>query len=163
MGALYSVAGELQERSAREGRAFVLMPSEAQWWGSRSVHDFQAEPRDDWHWKLLIRIPESVSTQLVKEVSVSLGKRVPGLPIDRVLREVIQEGLCVQVLHVGPYDKETAKILAMREYAKKKGLQPVRYHHEIYLSPPNPTAPEKNRVILRQPVKKAGGYQENRD
>lgn len=69
-----------------------------------------------------------------------------------------EEGLCVQCMHVGPYDTEPETIRQMETYAAEKGYQPdltvQRLHHEIYLSDPRRTAPEKMRTVLRHPVRK---------
>lgn len=70
----------------------------------------------------------------------------------------MREGLCVQCMHVGPYDTEPETIRQMETYAAEQGYQPdltvQRLHHEIYLSDPRRTAPEKMRTVLRHPVRK---------
>lgn len=71
----------------------------------------------------------------------------------------IEEGLCVQIMHVGSYDDEPASVAVMDEYLAQNGysndLTAERLHHEIYLSDPRKTAPEKRKTVLRHPIKKA--------
>ena len=70
----------------------------------------------------------------------------------------IEEGLCVQIMHVGSYDDEPASVAVMDEYLAQNGyandLTAERLHHEIYLSDPRKTAPEKRKTVLRHPIKK---------
>ena len=71
----------------------------------------------------------------------------------------IEEGLCVQIMHVGSYDDEPVSVAVMDEYLAQNGyandLTAERLHHEIYLSDPRKTAPEKRKTVLRHPIKKA--------
>jgi len=71
----------------------------------------------------------------------------------------IDEGLCVQMLHVGSYDAEPATVATMDAFLKDKGyvndFSGGRLHHEIYLSDPRKTAPEKRKTVIRHPIKKA--------
>ncbi len=71
----------------------------------------------------------------------------------------IEEGLCVQIMHVGSYDDEPASVAVMDEYLAQNGyandLTAERLHHEIYLSDPRTTAPEKRKTVLRPPIKNA--------
>ena len=71
----------------------------------------------------------------------------------------LDEGVCVQCMHVGPYDAEPATTAAMDAYAVEKGyvldFSDVRHHHEIYLGDPRRTAPEKLRTVIRHPIRKA--------
>ncbi len=79
--------------------------------------------------------------------------------------EIWEEGLCVQLLHIGPYDAEPASVAKLDRYTAERGFAiavgdplpggGVRSHHEIYLSDPRRTAPEKLRTVIRHPVKQA--------
>jgi len=64
-----------------------------------------------------------------------------------------KEGLCAQVLHVGPYAAEVPTIQRLHEFIKEKGYRPAGHHHEIYLSDPRRTSPKKLKTILRQPMR----------
>lgn len=73
--------------------------------------------------------------------------------LNAVRLQSLAEGLCVQTLHLGPFDEEHRTIEPMhQEFIPNQGLEPTGKHHEIYLSDPRRTAPEKLRTILRQPV-----------
>jgi hypothetical protein len=73
--------------------------------------------------------------------------------VDRVKLERIDEGRCVQVLHVGPYADEPETIAAMKAFADEHSLTCHGLHHEIYLSDPRRVPPQRLRTILRQPVR----------
>ena len=74
--------------------------------------------------------------------------------IDEVRLETIDEGPCVQMLHIGPYEKEGETIALMRRFAEAKGLKLLRPHHEIYISDPRRVPPAQLKTILREPVGK---------
>ena len=69
-----------------------------------------------------------------------------------------EEGLCVQCMHIGPYDDEPATVAAMEEYTRAQGYEPDfsqgRFHHEIYLSDVRRCQPEKLKTVIRQPIKR---------
>ena len=71
----------------------------------------------------------------------------------------VDEGLCVQCMHIGPYDSEPATVAAMHEFAESEGCVPdfsdVRRHHEIYLSDPRKSDPAKMKTVVRHPVRRA--------
>ena len=71
----------------------------------------------------------------------------------------VEEGLCVQMLHVGSYDEEPAAVAAMDAFLEANGyvndFSEGRLHHEIYLSDPRKTTPEKRKTVIRHPIKKA--------
>jgi hypothetical protein len=73
--------------------------------------------------------------------------RVPSLRLDS-----LTEGRAAQILHVGPYSEEHPTIEKLRSFVAERGLQPRQKHHEIYLSDPNRTAPERLKTVIRQPV-----------
>jgi hypothetical protein len=81
-------------------------------------------------------------------------KRGKGEEVKRVRLETLAEGQCVQMLHVGPYDKEHETIAVMRTFAEKQEVQFSGKHHEIYLSDPRRVPSERLKTILRQPVRK---------
>ena len=83
-----------------------------------------------------------------------LLKRGKGEDVKQVRLEAMAEGLCVQMLHVGPYDKECETILVMKAFAEKQQLQFSGKHHEIYLSDPRRVPPDRLKTILRQPVRR---------
>jgi hypothetical protein len=115
-----------------------------------------ARRRDDWRWKLLIRVPDFIKVRCVTMAAHLLLEKGKGKAVAAVRLERIAEGRCVQMLHVGPYATETATIDLMLEFAKANGLRFTGRHHEIYLSDPGRVKPEKLKTILRHPVAPQG-------
>lgn len=103
-------------------------------------------------WKLLIRVPDFVTERDLSDAVAALKKKGKGAEADNVRIEVLKEGKCVQVLHVGPYDQEPATIERMEAFAKENGRTLRGPHHEIYLSDPRRVPPERLRTILRFPL-----------
>lgn len=160
IGTLYGAAYTLKMKTKfAAGRDYMICPLGCLWWGTNKSHGFVDEPKEAWNWKLLIRTPDFITKE---DVAAAVGQSAgqgAGAGEQKVKLETLNEGRCVQVLHIGPYDKETETIATMLAYAKEQGLSPAGPHHEIYLSDPNRAAPEKLRTILRQPVKPSAAGQ----
>jgi len=152
-GLLYGVAYGIKMKRQFSGQNYVVCPLEGLWWGTKSEHGFINEPKTTWNWKLLIRVPEYITDEDLAAAVKQMAGRGGGTDVKEIKLETIREGRCVQMLHVGPYDKEPDNIAKMLAFAEKQGLKRNGVHHEIYLSDPNRVAPEKLRTILRQPVK----------
>ncbi len=153
VGVLYGTAYAVKMKSKFTGRDFVVAPLEGLWWGTNKKRDFIDEPRDTWNWKLLIRVPEFITNNDMpgpRNGSADRGKSQGG---QGVTLETLDEGKCVQALHVGPYSEEPATIAGMKAFALKKGLAFSGVHHEIYLNDPSRVPPEQLRTILRYSVK----------
>lgn len=150
--ALYAVAFTVKMSKKVAGQDYVISKLEALWWGVKGPGDFSTEPMSDWNWKLMIRTPVFVSAVDVQEgiAACQKKKRVP--EVAKVRLETIQEGLCVQVLHVGPYSKVGETVTKMNSFAEEKGLSFHGLHHEIYISDPRRVPPERLKTILRMPV-----------
>jgi hypothetical protein len=134
---------------------YAVCKLEGQWW-SDSAPCFTQLPKDQWQWKLLIRTPEFITRADLDQAVAVLLKRGKGADVKRVQLEPLTEGKCVQMLHVGPYDKEGDTVALMQAFAEKHQLQFHGRHHEIYLSDPRRVAPERLKTILRHPVKAQG-------
>ena len=155
IGALYGVAFTIKMARKFSGqRDYTICKLEAQWWSEDKSKDFFHLPKNQWHWKLLIRTPEFVDeNELGKAVAVLL-KRGKTPTVREISLESFAEGLCVQMLHVGPYECEGQTVEAMAAHAASKGLKFHGRHHEIYLSDPRRVPAERLKTILRQPVAK---------
>jgi hypothetical protein len=152
IGALYGVAYTAKmTRKFSGGQDYVVCKLEAQWWGEDGP-DFSAAPPEAWRWKLMIRTPDFVTRKDLAQAINTLLKRGKETEVERVALESVAEGRCVQMLHVGPYEKEPETIDAMKAFAASRGLQFRGLHHEIYLSDPRRVAPAKLKTILRMPV-----------
>jgi hypothetical protein len=109
-------------------------------------------PPEQWQWQLLIRVPSFLVPEELPQAVAKLRQRGKEGDAGLVTLEEIDEGRCVQMLHVGPYTREAESVEKMCAFAKAQGLQIAGPHHEIYLSDPRRVAPEKLKTILRIPV-----------
>ena len=156
LNALYSVAYTLKFRCKKEGRDFTVMVLEGLWWwDAPAAAPGEAPPREEWNWKSMIRQPDFVTEEMA-EAAKEEAKAKKGLPeIDRVVLETFDEGLSAQIMHVGPYSEEGPTIERLHAFIAENGYRPRGLHHEIYLSDPRRTPPERWRTIIRQPVERA--------
>ncbi len=153
VGTLYGMAYTVKMGSKAAGRDYKIAPLEALWWGSTDTADFFDEPRDTWNWRLLIRTPDFITKKDLREGIKALKKKGRDAGAEAVELYRFAEGECVQALHVGPYATETETIAAMVSHVKDLGMRIDGLHHEIYLSVPGRTAPERLRTIIRLPVR----------
>jgi Uncharacterized conserved protein len=141
---IYPVAYRLKFASKRAGRDYVVMPLEALWSAEDPSLFTSRRDKSTWDWTLLTAVPDWITPDDVAAVSTD------------VRLEELEEGLCVQTLHLGPYDDEGPVLAKMHdEVIPGEGLVLTARHHEIYLSDARRVAPEKLRTILRQPVARA--------
>jgi hypothetical protein len=151
VAAIYAVAFTLKMAEKSAGHDYKVCHLEAQWWTDDGTK-FSTEKRQNWHWRLLIRVPEFVTEKdvwLAIENVIAKGKTPSA---QKVALDKLEEGHCVQVLHVGPYAAETSAIEKMDKAARDSGLRFRGPHHEIYLSDPRRVPEQRLRTILRNPV-----------
>jgi hypothetical protein len=101
----------------------------------------------------LYKVPAFITQKERDEAVTQLLKNGKPAQVSEVQLETLDEGRCVQVLHVGPYDRETETIASMMEFARQEGLAFYGLHHEIYLSDPRRVLAARLRTILRHPVR----------
>ena len=149
VGALYAVAYALKFAAKADGADFTVPALEAQWW----THDGRGRerPKEAWTWRLLVRVPATVRAAGVAAAAKAAAAKGPAAA-QRVGLVRLDEGDCVQALHVGPYDREGATLRRLERHAEGIGLRHVGPHHEIYLNDPRRVAPSKVKTILRWPV-----------
>lgn len=143
------------KRVARErmGRNFVEPPLEGLWWAD-DVQDFICANRDKLHWRMMIVYEPDWLTPAMFDDAVGTARARLGEPPAGLRLESYREGRSVQILHVGPPSAEAATIARLhREFLPARNLIPNGHHHEIYLTDPNRVAPEKQKTVLRQPVR----------
>jgi hypothetical protein len=151
--ALYTVAYQL--KFMVKGRDpeldYVVPPLEGLWW-AEDMAQFATVAKDEWLWTAMIYQPDHVTKDLLGEAAqqVKEKKDPAALPLLRLQR--YHEGLSVQILYFGPYADEGPTIERLHAFAKEQGYQLRGKHHEIYISDPRRTAPEKLRTVIRQPV-----------
>jgi len=153
IGALYSVAFTLKMASKFAGRDYAVCKLEGLWWVD-SGKSFTTEPKDRWWWRLLIRTPDFIGERELASARQQLAEKGKEPLFQEVVLTPLDEGLCVQMLHVGPYDREPESIRQMEEFVGGQGHRFDGLHHEIYLSDPRRVAGEKLRTILRIPVRR---------
>ncbi len=151
--ALYSVAYTLKFDSKKTlDRDFVVGPLEGTW-RAEDMAAFTARDKSVWSWTMMISQPEWITSDMVDAAveKTTAKKKLPALPLLRLIE--LSEGESVQILHRGRYDDEGPTLARLHnEYLPSHGLVPSTDHHEIYLSDPRRTPPEKLKTILRQPV-----------
>ena len=132
---------------------YPVMALEGLWWMKDNV-PFDWKKKEDWRWTLMVMQPKYVTKSLVKKAMVEL-KEKKELPALAQLRfEPFNEGLCVQIMHIGPYSAEGPTIQRLHSVAREHKYEVYGKHHEIYLSDPRRTKPEKLKTVIRQQVRK---------
>ena len=158
LGALYSLAYTLKFQIKRESGGevdFGVMPLEGLWW-TADMASFSAENKGEWSWTMMILVPHLVTPEAVDRARAEAARK-KGLPaLAKIRLDTYEEGLAAQIMHVGPFSAEAPTIARLhREFIPSGGYSPAGKHHEIYLSDPRRTAPEKLRTVIRQPVARA--------
>lgn len=153
--ALYGVAYALKFASKAAGRDYVVPPLEGLWWAD-DMAAFRRRAKADWRWTMMILQPDWISPDQFRAALDAARARRPSPALSKLRSERLEEGRCVQILHVGSYDDEGPTLARLHdEFLPGQGLVPTGRHHEIYLGDPRKTAPAKLRTILRQPVSAA--------
>jgi len=155
---VYAVAYAVKFTCKAEDNDFVVPKMEAYWWidgGYEIQYKFAQTPREEWNWKIVIRMPDFVEQEHFQKACEKVRLKNPSLVINNVLYERINDGRVVQCLHTGSYEEEEPTILSIMQYVIENGLRVNGYHHEIYLSDPRRAKPEKLKTILRYAVTKA--------
>lgn len=135
---------------------YVVPPLEGFWWQVDSdVIDYSN--KDGFNFISLIRLPDFV-TKSEFEWAIREATKKKNIDFSKVEYLTYDEGVCVQCMHVGPYDNEPKTIALMHEYIRLHGYESdisnARYHHEIYLSDPRKCSVEKLRTVVRHPIKR---------
>jgi len=131
---------------------YVVPPLEGFWWNHMETGD-----KEGFQWISMIRQPEFVTPEVFEWAKNELKKK-KNLTVEKAKFEEIEEGLCVQMMHIGSYDEEPATIAQMEQFMQENGLKNdignARKHHEIYLSDPRKTKVENLKTVIRIPVRK---------
>ncbi len=155
---LYATVYGIKFLSKEEDNDFVVPKMEGQWWISgdvRGMDDFLKAPREEWNWKIMVRMPDFIEGDHFHRIIESLKVRKPEYDnIDQMHFELINEGTCAQVLHVGSYDQEGPTLEKLHGFIEQEGMKIAGHHHEIYLKDPKRTEEEKLQTIIRYPITK---------
>ena len=158
---LYAVAYTLKMSYKTDYRIegffeYVVPPLEGFWW-QEGVDGIDYGDKSTFHWISVIRLPEFVTK---KDFDWAVEEAARKKKLDCSLAEflTIEEGLCVQIMHIGPFDHEPSTVALMDQYIAENGyandMNETRLHHEIYLSDARKAAPEKWKTIIRHPIRK---------
>lgn len=134
-----------------------MPPLEGLWWQS-DTSEIDYEHKENFNFISLLRLPDFV-TEADFDWAITEATKKKKQDFSRVEFFTLNEGLCAQCLHVGSYDDEPATIAKIHEFICENGyvlgISELRRHHEIYLSDPRKTAPEKLKTVIRLPIKRA--------
>lgn len=136
---------------------YVVPPLEGFWWQD-DVAGVDYAHKENFNWISVIRLPDFVTREDF-DWAVGEATRKKKEDFSKVEFLTIAEGLCVQCMHIGTYDDESATVELMHSFAREQGYEldfsDRRLHHEIYLSDPRKVDPDKNRTVIRHPIRKA--------
>lgn len=162
MSILYAVAYTLKMSYKTDHRIegffeYVVPPLEGFWWQD-GVVGIDYGNKSTFQWISVIRLPDFITeADFVWAVQTAGEKKKLDCSAAEFLK--VEEGLCVQMLHVGSFDSEPASVALMDAYIQEQGYEndfgKGRLHHEIYLSDARKTAPEKLKTVIRHPIRKA--------
>ena len=135
---------------------YVVPPLEGFWW-QENLDRIDYSHKENFQWISVIRLPDFV-TKADFDWAVVEASRKKKMDFSKVEFLEIEEGLCVQCMHSGPYDDEPATVAAMDKFIADNGyendISDTKRHHEIYLSDARKVAPEKLKTVIRHPIKK---------
>ena len=138
---------------------YVVPPLEGFWWQD-GIEGVNYTDKSSFNWISVIRLPDFV-TEKDFEWAVRTAAKKKKLDCSPAEFMTVDEGLCVQIMHTGPFDDEPAAVAFMDRYLAENGyvndITAERLHHEIYLSDARKTAPEKWKTVIRHPIKKISG------
>jgi hypothetical protein len=132
---------------------YKIMALEGLWWSELGEIDF--DQQGDWKWTLMMMQPDHISLAMFREAVSSLRTKRGDNPLLSEMRfEPFEEGLCMQIMHVGTYDLESMTIARMHDFAHDNGYKLRGKHHEIYIGDPRRAKPDRLRTILRHPIER---------
>ena len=152
VGALYGVAITIKMARKFAGKDYKVCGLEGLYWGSAKEESAALLDPNEWSWLLMIRVPDFIKDKDLRQAICQLRAKGKVGDFEKVKLERIDEGPCVQMLHVGPYSQENKSIDQMLAFVKQEGLACHGKHHEIYLSDPRRVPEDRLRTILRIPV-----------
>lgn len=161
IGVLYAVAYTLKMSYKTSYKIegffqYVVPPLEGFWWQD-DVEGVDYSDKSTFNWISVIRLPDFI-TKADFDWAVETASKKKKMDCTRAEFLTVDEGLCVQIMHIGSFDDEPATVAIMDEYLAEKGyandFSKKRLHHEIYMSDARKVAPEKWKTVIRHPIKK---------
>jgi hypothetical protein len=160
VGMLYALSYTIKMGKDKPGGYFdyVVPPLEGLWWYDDGG-PFRFGGKSHFCWTMMIRQPEFVTREVFEEACRETGRKKPGIDTSGARLCEFEEGLCVQCMHLGPYDDEPRTVEKMETYMRALSLAAdftdTRRHHEIYLTDPRKGAPSGQKTVIRHPVRQA--------
>ena len=158
---LYAVAYTLKMSYITDHRIegffdYVVPPLEGFWWQD-GICGVDYSKKDEFNWISIIRLPDFITRENF-DWAVKTASEKKKIDCSKAEFLTIEEGLCVQIMHIGSFDDEPATVTLMDKFLEengyKKDFSDTRLHHEIYLSDPRKSTPDKQKTVIRHPVKK---------
>jgi hypothetical protein len=161
IGVLYAVAYTLKMSSktghTMEGFFEYVVPPLEGFWRQDDAQEIDYSKKENFHWISVIRLPDFVTPEDVAWAAETASKKKK-MDCSSVEFLTVEEGLCVQMMHLGPFEQEPASVARMDAYLLEHGyendMSDQRLHHEIYLSDARRVAPEKWKTVIRHPIRK---------
>jgi len=155
LAVLYPVSFRTKFLSKAKGKDYVVPPLEGLWWAD-DMNDFTEGNRDKWKWTMMIRQPDWINPDMIKEAIAITKEKKPELSklLPKLRLEKYKEGKAAQIMHIGPYSEEGSTVQKVHDFIQKEdgkfdGLKAK--HHEIYLSDPRKANPATMKTVIRQP------------
>ncbi|MFA5384304.1 MAG: GyrI-like domain-containing protein [Eubacteriales bacterium] len=149
VGDLYKVSYTIKFMLKKQDIDYSVLPLESLWWMD-NMETFQTDNKDKWKWTLMIMQPGFVIHEMYNNAFLQVSNKLKS----EIRFKNFREGLCAQIMHIGPYSSEGPAIEKIHSFITKSGYKPRGKHHEIYLSDPRKSPPEKMKTVLRQPIDK---------
>ncbi len=130
---------------------YVVLPLEGLWWAD-DMKSFEEGDKAAWKWTAMIMQPKFVTEARFREALARVKKKKNLAALPKIRFENFHEGLSAQIMHLGPYAAERQTIQKIHSYIKENGFEFNGKHHEIYLTNPQRSPPEKMKTVLRQPI-----------
>ena len=135
---------------------YVVPPLEGFWWQD-GICGVDYSKKDEFNWISIIRLPDFITRENF-DWAVKTASEKKKIDCSKAEFLTIEEGLCVQIMHIGSFDDEPASLEKMDKYLAENGYEKdfsdTRLHHEIYLSDPRKSTPDKQKTAIRHPIKK---------
>ncbi|WP_332817281.1 GyrI-like domain-containing protein [Sphingopyxis sp.] len=149
---LYATAYTIKFSCKTQGEDFVVAPLEGLW-SAPDPESFTARRKDEWDWTMMIMVPDHVNEETFLAARTRAREKL-GTLSESLRLESLEEGLCLQALHLGSYDNEGPLLASLHsDIMPSGGYDFAGRHHEVYLSDPRKTLPEKLKTVIRQPVR----------
>jgi hypothetical protein len=155
MQALYGLAYTLKFSSKLRDEDpidYTVMALEGLWWVESGRFDLQ--PEQPWYWTMMIMQPDHIDRAMYEAALAQVRQKQDNPALAKARFERFEEGLAMQIMHIGPYADEPRTLGKMAAFADEIGYTYRGKHHEIYIGDPRRAKPENLRTVLRQPVRR---------